>query len=286
MAISYSHRLGQIIGDSLEIAVEPFLRDFAEEHHLYLDKKEFRSARGCIKLTWVDINNNRHDLDFVLEKDGTKEKTGIPVAFIECAWRRYTKHSRNKVQEIQGAIIPLFEKYKRLNPFIGVILAGEFTENSLVQLKSLGFSILIFSYEKIITAFRSKGIDVYFDESTDEKYFSKQVELWENLIDAEKKIIYKNIAEQNLFEINQFVSSLKLKLDRSITKILVWVMYGKQYAFTSIEKVREFILTMNVDDIVPKFRQYEVEIEYSNGDLIKGTYHNQTDMLSFLSNFV
>ena len=110
MAISYAHRLGQIIGESLENALEPFLRDFAETHGLYFDKKEFRAARSGTKMKWIDINNNKHDLDFVFEKDGTPEHTGKPVAFIECAWRRYTKHSRNKAQEIQGAIMPLFCK--------------------------------------------------------------------------------------------------------------------------------------------------------------------------------
>jgi len=162
MAVSYAHRLGQIIGESLENALEPFLREFANKHNLYFDKKEYRIARLGTKLTWTDINNNKHDLDFVFEKDGTQESIGKPVAFIECAWRRYTKHSRNKAQEIQGAIIPLFEKYKKDNPFIGVILAGVFTDNSLKQLQSLGFTILYFPYEIIVNAFRIMKLDVFF----------------------------------------------------------------------------------------------------------------------------
>nr|MBP8083761.1 DNA methylase [Spirochaetota bacterium] len=140
MASSNSHKFGQIIGDALEMAVEPFLRYFATEHNLYLDVKGPRAARPGSKVTWIDINGNKHDLDFVLEKYGSESLIGSPVAFIECAWRRYTKHSKNKAQEIQGAIIPLFDKYKSDHPFTGVILAGEFTDNSLVQLKSLGFS--------------------------------------------------------------------------------------------------------------------------------------------------
>jgi len=59
---------------------------------------------------------------------------------------------RKTKKKIQGAILPLFEKYKKVNPFIGVILAGEFTESSITQLKSLGFSILHFSYGNIIKA--------------------------------------------------------------------------------------------------------------------------------------
>ena len=175
MAVSYSHKFGQIIGDSLELAVEPFLRDFSQRNTLYLDVKGPRAARSGLKLTWEDINSNRHDLDFVLERNGTNSKIGDPVAFIECAWRRYTKHSKNKAQEIQGAIMPLFEKYKKYYPFLGVILAGEFTSTSLTQLQSLGFSILFITYDKIIEAYKTIGIDAYFDEETEEDHLHTQV---------------------------------------------------------------------------------------------------------------
>jgi hypothetical protein len=286
MAISYSHKLGQIIGESLENAIEPFLREFANEHHLYFDKKGHRPARAGTKLTWVDINQNKHDLDFVFEKDGTEKQIGTPVAFIECAWRRYTKHSRNKAQEIQGAIIPLFEKYKKVNPFIGVILAGEFTENSLRQLKSLGFSILFFPYDKIVNAFHSMGIDVYFEETTEEIHFAKQIELWEALSEVKKDRIYQKITEQNLYEINLFISSLQLKINRKIIKVGLWVMFGKHYIFDTVEKAKEFILNVNLENISPEFCQYEAEIEYSNGDTIRISYHNQIDILNFLSSFI
>lgn len=286
MAVSYSHRLGQIIGESLENALEPFLRGFADKHNLYFDKKEFRNARSGTKLTWIDINNNKHDLDFVFEEGGTSECIGKPVAFIECAWRRYTKHSRNKAQEIQGAIMPLFEKYKKENPFIGVILAGVFTENSLKQLQSLGFTILYFPYKLIINAFRLMEIDVFFDEGTTEEVFAKQIALWENLNISQKNKVYKKITEQNLFEINKFMSSLEIKLNRKIMKINIWMMYGKQYSFNTIEKAKEFIVNFNVNNKSPEFIKYEAELQYSNGDIIKVEYHNQGDLLGFLSSFI
>jgi hypothetical protein len=222
----------------------------------------------------------------VLEKDGTPEQTGKPVAFIEYAWRRYTKHSRNKAQEIQGAIMPLFEKYKKDNPFIGVILAGVFTDNSLKQLQSLGFTILYFPYEMIITAFHVVGLDVYFEGNTTEDNFAKQIDLWEKLNNTQKEKIYKKITEQNLFAINKFMAALQLKIDRKIDRIHIWMMYGKQYIFDSVEKAKEFIVNVNIRDISPEFNKYEAEIRYSNGDIIRVEYHNQNDMLGFLSSFI
>lgn len=117
MATSAAHKFGQIIGDLLELAIEPLLARFAEEHGLYLDKKGPRPARRGKKATWVDLHGNAHDLDFVLEKGGTGTHIGAPVAFVEVAWRSYTKHSRNKAQEIQGAVLPLVDKH-RLSPHL------------------------------------------------------------------------------------------------------------------------------------------------------------------------
>lgn len=64
MADSPAHRLGQIVGESLELAVGPVLRAFAEKHDLYLDQHGERPARPGKKLSWIDANENKHDLDF------------------------------------------------------------------------------------------------------------------------------------------------------------------------------------------------------------------------------
>jgi hypothetical protein len=58
------------------------------------------------------------------------------------------------------------------------------------------------------------GIDVYFEENTTEEHFAKQIDLWEKLNDTQKDKIYRKITEQNLFAINQFMSSMQLKLDK------------------------------------------------------------------------
>lgn len=113
MAESPSHKFGQIIGNLLEEVIQPFLDDFARSHNLYLDyQNNLRPARSGKKVTWKDSYGNTHDLDYVLERNGTPDTVGTPVAFIEVAWRRYTKHSRNKAQEIQGAILPLAERFQ------------------------------------------------------------------------------------------------------------------------------------------------------------------------------
>src|SRR5438876_6339317 len=165
MAESYAHRWGQIIGDIFEQFVRDMLKSIAEKHGLYLDYKKARRARAkqggkdLSKVTWQDSYGNKHDLDYVLELSGTEEKLGTPVAFIESAWRRYTKHSKNKAQEIEAAVRPVALTFARYQPFCGAVLAGEFTKNSLQQLRSKGFAVLHIPYGSIFAAFATLGID-------------------------------------------------------------------------------------------------------------------------------
>ena len=179
MAKSPPHRLGQIIGDFLEGVALPLLEDFCRRHNkgesentIYLDKKGNRPARPGQKLTWYDKYGNAHDLDFVIERGGTDDNIGHPIAFIEAAWRRYTKHSKNKAQEIQGAVLPIVEKYAWDSPFIGAFLAGVFTGPAIEQMKSAGFAISLFPYDTIIEAFATVNVDISFDEQTTDTHFN------------------------------------------------------------------------------------------------------------------
>ena len=146
MAKSPAHRFGQIIGNLLEETLIRYCRPIAAQCGMYLDYKHERPARGNRnEVIWTDINGNAHKLDIVMEQNGTEAALGKPLAFIEIAWRRYTKHSKNKAQEISAAILPLVKRYSDTGPFYGAVLAGEFTENSLCQMRSEGFRLLYFS---------------------------------------------------------------------------------------------------------------------------------------------
>src|SRR6476620_7785514 len=136
MAESPSHKFGQALGKLFEDIVlddilKPRLEQFAKTKNYYLDSQRSRPVRSGKKVTWEDKYGNKHDLDFVIEIDVTDDQLGRPVAFIESAWRRYTKHSRNKAQEIQGAILPIIELHHLSAPFYGAVLAGEFTKPAL-----------------------------------------------------------------------------------------------------------------------------------------------------------
>ena len=103
MAQSPAHRLGQIIGEEIEAAVCKPMQALAVEFGLYLDYQHPRPAReGKKKVAWTDSRGNTHVLDDVLEEGVSKKVRGDPRAFIETAWRRYTKHSHQEPPHRRG----------------------------------------------------------------------------------------------------------------------------------------------------------------------------------------
>ncbi|MGR3178320.1 MAG: DNA methylase [Candidatus Anammoxibacter sp.] len=283
MAESPSHKFGQIIGNLLEAIVLPLIDNFCHDKSLYLDyKNKKRKARRGKKLIWTDSYGNAHDLDYVIEKDGSNEIIGRPVAFIECAWRRYTKHSRNKAQEIQGAILPLAEKYKWMNPFLGTILAGVFTKGSLEQLRSLGFHILFFPYDMIVSSFASKGINIAFNEETPDDKFASCVKMIESAPAKSMESIKRHLIKQNQSAINIFLSALNERLERIIDKIIIIPLYGRVSEFKSVENAFSFLEGHEVYEGSGDFRKYEIIISFSNGDKVEASFASKKKAKEFL----
>lgn len=283
MAESLSHKFGQIIGDLLELALEPHLEKFAKKYKLYLDKKGVRKGRTGKKVSWIDGNDNKHDLDFVLERGGTDDKVGIPVAFIESAWRRYTKHSRNKAQEIQSAILPLAGKYQSSSPFMGVVLAGIFTSGALSQLKSNGFAVLYFPYETVIKAFKKHGIDAAFDEKTAEVDFRKKIDSWIKL--QNKEDVAKELVKLNKKEVDKFLESLTHSVSRFIERIILLPLHGKGTETSSITEAIKLVEQYSESQSKLPLSRYEVIIRYNTGDKIEASFKDKKDCVKFLESY-
>lgn len=285
MATSPSHKFGQIIGDLLEEMLQLPLTKVAKKHGLYLDYKHPRLARGGKrKVTWIDHKGNRHDLDFVLELGGSEDNLGIPKAFIETAWRRYTKHSRNKAQEIQGAVSVLAETYSHCNPFLGVVLAGVFTEGSLTQLASHGFKVVYCSYENVLAAFAKVGIDASFDERTSDRAFKDKVDTFINLPASKRAELVTELRKRTRKDLNTFVKGLETCLTRTIERILVIPLHGPTCEVMSVNDALSFINSYDeASPIMGVFVRYEVSVRYTNGDQINGQFESRATAIQFLN---
>lgn len=262
----------------------PQLQSFCNERGLYLDKKGTRgNARGGKKVAWLDKYGNSHDLDFVIERGGCENVRGRPLAFIEAAWRRYTKHSRNKAQEIQGAILPIAEKYDWDKPFLGVILAGVFTSGSLTQMRTSGFEVALFPYESIVSAFASIGIDAKFDEVTPDAIFQNTIDKIDTILPQIRTQLKQNLVNSNQALLDHFFSELQATLDRQIEQIILIPLHGQQSEFTTIPDAITFVTSYREDKLREGgFRKYEIIVRYSNGDKIDASFQNKEKAIAFL----
>lgn len=286
MASSPSHKFGQIIGGFLEYSVRDLLQSFADNNDLYLDYVHSRAARQHKKtVEWTDNKGNRHRLDYVLEKNGSETTLGLPKAFIESAWRRYTKHSRNKAQEIQGAIIPLAENYCNEHPFLGVILGGDFTVGSLTQLESHGFSVLYFPYESIIKAFATVSIDAYFEENTPDEDFEQKVISFEALDHQEIKQIRDKLHGIHCEDIKRFMTDLDVSINRKIKEIVVLPLHGESHIINNISEAITFLDNYDTVTNSIEFVKFELIVRYTNGDRIEASFKDKLAAKDFLKQF-
>lgn len=287
MANSPAHRFGQIIGDLLEIAMIQYCMPIADKYSLYLDYRHSRAARsGQNEVKWVDVNDNVHKLDIVIEDGGSEEKFGKPRAFIEIAWRRYTKHSKNKAQEISGAIKPLVAKYSYYAPFYCAVVAGDFTDNSLKQLYSEGFEVVYFSLQTIVSAFDSVGINAYWEESTPERELQARVNQYEALTDLQKQSIIDNLIHNNNKQLTKFNNNLCVSLERKIETIRVITVYGNRQIFGTPEEAKEFIAQHDGEQADLDFYKFEIYIKYTNGDIIEMQFSEKRNAILFLNQLI
>ena len=282
MAVSPSHKWGQIVGGVLEGLVHGILSEFALQRGLYLDTAGERPARRGKKVTWKDKNGNAHDLDFVLERGGTAEEIGRPVAFIESAWRRYTKHSRNKAQEIQGALEPLTATFSGSAPFAGVVLAGDFTGGAVKQLESLGFEVLHFSYPRIVEAFASVGIGAAYDERTPVSEFRRKIRAWERLTPAEQLLVAERLLGSYESQTVAFLERLRRSVERVVVSVRILPLFGSAIECPSIAKAIAVLRRHDETVVSGTFIRYEVVVEYSNGDRIEGKFVDKSGASQFL----
>ncbi|WP_204104655.1 MULTISPECIES: hypothetical protein [Spirulina sp. CCY15215] len=292
MARSPAHQFGQNLGKFVENVVlnhilKPRLQEFTESQNYYLDWQRNRTARQGKKVTWKDRHGNKHDLDFVIEIDGTEDEIGKPIAFIEAAWRRYTKHSKNKAQEIQGSVLPIIEYHKLSAPFYGVVLAGKFTQPALQQLENNGFSVIYIPYEAVITAFREIDFDIAFNEETVGKSYTIAVEKLKNLRISEQEKIKEHLIKNSQDQIAQdqidrFMDRLQAVLKRYIVKISLIPLFGKKYEFEAIDNILIDLEQLDFFNPEGEFERFKVTIDYSNGDIIRATFREKRQLIQFL----
>jgi hypothetical protein len=294
MAQSLAHSWGQIIGHCFEIFVRNMLDEVARRHSLYLDFKGPRAARGGQhKVTWQDGYGNKHDLDYVLERGGSEDTLGVPIAFIESAWRRYTKHSKNKVQEIEAAVIPIALTFSRHQPFCGAVVSGEFTRHALHQLESKGFVVLHIPYDSMLAAFKAIGIDAASEDGvqgTTEAQFREKIAKRESLSQpqAANRLLAKLHALHKR-KIADFKERLEAALKRQVAGIRLTVLRGHSVECLDVESAIAYLIeeekTIRLRENGERRELFEIQVRFNTGTKTEATFPKRPEAVAFLRSF-
>lgn len=265
MAYSASHQIGEQIGDFFEDIIIEYLRQIiAEEEDYYLDYKHPRLARNNDRiLKGTDSEGNEHRLDIVIEHNGTETSLGKPKAYIETAWRRYTKHSKNKVQEISGAILPLVRTHAENMPFYAAILAGDFTKNSLDQLKSEGFYVLHFTYDEIASVYTEEGVSIRWNEQTDTQTLEQLSTQLSSISEEAKQRMKSSFIAKYAGKLERLRIELKESLEITITEVRITPVHGRTKTLSTPKTAINYIIGYDEESVQPIMR-YEISIRYSN----------------------
>lgn len=198
-------------------------------------------------------------------------------------WRRYTKHSKNKAQEIQGAVLPIAEKHRFCAPMLGCILAGDYTSNALNELKSMGFKVLFLTYDSVIEAFESVGINARYDESTADRDHKSKLKNWNRIPKAQRSNVWNRLMDLNERSLQDFRLHLERAVMRQINSVRIVPLHGVAIDCVSVADAIQ--LVEGYDEAAPTgpLVKYEVLIRYDNGDKIEGQFQDRAATIEFLS---
>lgn len=264
---SSGHKLGQLVGDWFEeYFVFPLLQTVGEKLNLFVDSRFVNRTARSGKILWSDIDGNEVDYDAVLELGGSAEKRGVPVAFIECFWRRGSRHSKDKARDDSGKLLPMKDSYPTAR-FLGIVSAGDFTNPARELVRTRGIDLFYIPKAKIVQAFSDCGLVVDYPDKLAEEQKSELVRNFESIFTLEKKIEVKTKLHElvGLTAINGYVDRVRSTLSALPQEIRFILRQDSQpISFESVAEASEFLKSPTFEMNSP-IETYIYEVTYSDG---------------------
>lgn len=167
-----------------------------------------------------------------------------------------------------------------------MVLAGDFTEGALTQLRSHGFQVLYFPYAALVASFKKGGIDARFDEETPDRECTAKIAAWNALGATGRRKIAAHLLKSQRSEVTRFVDALRQTIIRQIRQIIILPLHGSSATWDSIDAAIEFVTEYSENDRTAKpVARYEIEIRYNNGDSIRGAFIDKKGAVEFLRTY-
>jgi len=264
---SSGHKLGQLVGDWYEeYFVFPLLQKVGESLNLFVDSRFVnRSARDS-KIIWNDLDGNSVDYDYVLEIDGSDKELGIPVAFIECFWRRGSRHSKDKARDDSGKLMPMRETYPTAR-FLGIVSAGDFTKPARELVRSREIDLFYVPKEKIVSAFGSCGLIMDYPDKLSEDEKANIVEQFDKIftVDIKKAVQQALIKLLGKATIESYVDRVRATLSALPQEIRFVLRHDSMpISFETVADATAFLKSPDFKMSSP-IESYLYQVTYSDG---------------------
>ena len=277
---SSGHKLGQLIGDWAErYFVLPLLQKVAVELGLFLDSRFInRPARGD-KILWPDVDGNRVDNDIFVELNGTPERLGIPVAFIESFWRRGSRHSKDKARDDSGKLVPMREAYPTAR-FLGIIAIGAFTRPAMTLVHSREIDLLYVPKDKLVNAFAKLNLVMDYPDTESEQDKQAIAATFSTAFSLETKLaVAEELANQmGRASINSYVDRVRSKLAALPQEFrFIQRLDSQPVVFNSIDEATAFLAQPQFSKA--KYNEsYVYQVVYSDGSEFERTIESVSEL--------
>ncbi len=270
---SSGYKLGQLIGDWYEeYFVFPLLQEVGKNLKLFVDSRFIDRRARESKILWDDTDGNSVDYDYVLELNGTNDTLGIPVAFIECFWRRGSRHSKDKARDDSGKLVPMRDTYPTAR-FLGIVSAGDFTKPARDLVRSREIDLLYVPKEKIVNAFGICGLVMDYSDRLSEDEKAKIVEKFDNEFSSKKKIEVQQVLHDLVGRatIKSYVDRVRATLSALPQEIRLILRHDSMpITFKTVEEVTNFLKSPNFNMASP-VESYLYQATYSDGSEFEKT---------------
>ncbi len=264
---SSGHKLGQLIGDWYEeYFVLPLLQKVSASLDLFIDSRFISRTVRHGKIIWKDAEDNTTDFDYVLELGGSNDEIGIPVAFVECFWRRGARHSKDKARDDSGKLMPMRQTYPTAR-FLGIISAGDFTKPARELVRSREIDLFYVPKEKIVKAFEACGLQIDYPDSLAEiEKAAIALKFDTHFTPSKKRAVQKALFESvGAVTITSYVDRVRAKLSALPQEIRFILRHdSKPIAFESVDAASNFLQSPDFNMTTPK-ESYMYQVTYSDG---------------------
>lgn len=281
---SSGHKLGQLVGDWFQdFFVKPLLTDVAKELDLFLDYRDCKRNKSvrADKILWADEDGNQVDYDFVMELGGSARKRGIPVAFLECFWRRGSRHSKDKARDDSGKLMPMRATYPTAR-FLGIVASGEFTQPARELVESRKINLLYIPKAKVIESFQKLGLEMDYNDKAKEDVKAGITTAFEKALNVEMKEKARAKLRAMLGEttVRSYIASVKAALSSTPLEFrIVGQHLSAPKVFETVGEVTEFLSSdVPAFDFNDPTKRFSYQVSYSDGTEYERALDSMGDM--------